>query len=154
MLTVQDFLAQRIRAAGEGLARAAQETGDRMTWRPLDRGRSTLDQVVECGGFNHLGAQILEQGTFPAAGFSHEKLLAENDTPEKALALLAEGTEHLARVIEALPTERLEEKVTLPLGGGIERSFAEVAAMCHYNTVYHEGQVNYIQTLFEEQAEA
>lgn len=154
MLTVQDFMAQRIRAAGEGLAKAARETGDRMTWKPLGRGRSALDQVVECGGFNHLGAQILEQGAFPATGFSHEKLIAENDTPEKALTLLAEGTERLARAIASFPPERLEEKITLPLGGGIERSFAEVGAMCHYNTVYHEGQVNYIQTLFEEKAGA
>ena len=152
MLTVQGFLAQRIRAAGEGLAGAARETGDRITWRPLDKGRSALDQVVECGGFNHVGAQILEQGAFPAEGFSMETLLAQNDTPEKAFALLAEGTERLARTIESFPDEKLEQKVTLPFGGGMELSFAEVAGMCHYNTIYHEGQVNYIQTLYEEKS--
>ena len=147
----QQTLAQMNRTAAEALAKAAQELGDKITWRPLDKGRSALDQVVECGGIATLGAHVFEKHALPPMGpDTFEKLRQEYDTPEKALALLTETTERYTRAIEAFPTEKLGDKLMLPFGGGMEKSFAELGLMSYWNAVYHEGQINYIQTLAAE----
>ena len=144
-------LAQMIRSAAEALGKAALELGDKMTWRPLDKGRSALDQVMECAGFAHIGTHIFTHGVVPPMDQSvFEQFQAEYGTPEKALALLQSATNEFARAIEALPADKHQEKVTLPFGGGMEKTLAEFALMAYWNTVYHEGQVNYIQTLAAE----
>ncbi len=144
-------LAQMIRGANDALGKAASELDDKMTWRPLDKGRSALDQVVECGGFAGLGAHIFTHLAVPPLDPSvMQKFRTEYDTPEKALGLLSSATDECARAIEALPAEKLDVKVTLPFGGGMEKTLAEFALMLYWNSVYHEGQVNYIQTLAAE----
>ena len=144
-------LAQMIRGSSDALGKAASELGDKMTWRPLDKGRSALDQVVECGGFAQMGAHIFTHMAVPPLDPSvMQKYRTEYDTPEKALTLLKSGGEEFARAIEALPADKHQEKVTLPFGGGMEKTLAEFALMAYWNTVYHEGQVNYIQTLAAE----
>jgi uncharacterized damage-inducible protein DinB len=148
MQSVQEMLATMNRKAAQDLARAVAALGDKATWRPLDKGRSALDQVLECAGFAHAGAHIFTRGEVPELSpESFARFGAENDTPEKALAALERTSEAFAQAIRALPTEKLGDKVTLPFGGGMELSLGEVALMNHWNTVYHEGQVNYIQTL-------
>ena len=152
MSDVRTLIANLNRQAAESLAKAARELGDKITWRPLDKGRSALDQVIECGGINLLGARVFENhDTAPTVDWdAMEKMRAEYQDPEKALDLLATATDRLARAIEAFPAEQLGEQVTLPFGGGMQKSFAEVALLNHWNMVYHEGQVNYIQTLCAE----
>jgi uncharacterized damage-inducible protein DinB len=148
MTDLQPMLAQMNRTAAAALAKAARELGDRATWRPLDKGRSALDQVIECAGFNLLGARVFTEHAMPPLDpAAFEQLGRENDTLEKALALLETGTDRLARAIEAFPSEKLDDKLTLPFGGGMEKSFGEIALMSFWNTTYHEGQINYIQTL-------
>jgi uncharacterized damage-inducible protein DinB len=144
-------LAQMNRSAAEALGKAAAELGDKITWRPLDKGRNALDQVLECAGFARLGTHIFTHGTVPPMDQSvFEQFHAEHGTPEKALAVLQSATDEFARAIEALPAEKQQNKVTLPFGGGMEKTLVEVALMNYWNTVYHEGQVNYIQTLAAE----
>ena len=58
----QQALARMTRTSAEALARAGLELGDKISWRPLDRGRSALDQIVECGGFAGIGAHLFEIG--------------------------------------------------------------------------------------------
>ena len=107
-----------------------------------------MDQIVECAGFAFLTKQIYDaQTTIPLDMTKMEELKAQYDTPEKALGLLDHAFEELAQSIEAFPDEKMGDKIILPIGGGLERSFAEVAMMTHWNTVYHEGQINYIETL-------
>jgi hypothetical protein len=148
MNDVKALLAQLNRSAAESLARLADQMGGSITYQPLDKGRSALNQMVECAGLNLLVARILETQTVPELdGSALERLYRENDTADKALALLSGGTDRLVKAIEAFPTEKLDDRVTLPFGGGMEKSFAEVALMCYWNMTYHEGQINYIQTL-------
>lgn len=151
MQSLQAMLAQMNRGAAAALGKAAEEMGDRIKWRPLSKGRSALDQILECGWLYLFSAQIFsEQGVPPIDSSFFEKLYAENNTREKALALLARAGEDFAQSLEAFPSDKLEERVVLPFGGGLERTFVELALMCYWNTVYHEGQVNYIQTLYAE----
>lgn len=148
MPTSLTTLAQMNRSAAAALARAAEELGDRVTWKPLDKGRSALDQVQECAGMTQMATHIFQtQEVPPFDRAAFEKFRAEYGTPDKAIALFRTATEALAAAIEAFPPDRLTHKVTLPFGGGMEKSFGELALMVYWNTVYHEGQVNYIQTL-------
>ncbi len=154
MQHVQTLLTQLIRSESTALAQAARETGDRITWQPLDKGRSALNLVVECGWINRLTAELLETGELPFFEFSQfEQLVAENGTAEKALALLTKETERCAKALEAFPTEKLNDTVTLPFGEGMVKTIAEVVGMTHWNMAYHHGQVNYIQTLYQEAPE-
>jgi hypothetical protein len=146
------MLADMNRTAADSLAQAAEGLGDKIDWKPLDKGRSALDQVQECAGMAVFGAQIMEtQSVPPFDSAVFEKFRKEYASPDKAVALLRDATERFATAIEAFPTEKLNDKVTLPFGpNGMEKSFGEVAMMAYWNTVYHEGQVNYIQTLCAE----
>src|SRR5689334_6139494 len=100
MPTVIELAAKLNREAAEAMARSANVMpDDKVVWKPLDAGRTTLDQIQECGGINFSGAQILQTRSVPpfddAARQRFEQMKAENDTLEKALALLKAGTDSL-----------------------------------------------------------
>lgn len=155
MTVSQQTLAQMIRTSYEALTRAASELGDKMDWRPLNKGRSALDQVIECASFAQLGTHILTHQALPPMDQGvFEELHAEHGTPEKALALAQSASDEFARAIEAFPAEKMGEKITLPFGGGMEKALGEIPLMAYWNTVYHEGQINYIQTLLGDEAAA
>jgi hypothetical protein len=60
------------------------------------------------------------------------------------------AVENLGHKIEAFPVEKMDEKVVLPFGGGMEKTFAELSLMNYWNTVYHEDQINLLlQAVFE-----
>ena len=153
MQSVQTLLTEMVRSGGESVAKAAGETGDKITWQPLDKGRSALNLAVECAWINRITADLLETGQMPdiefvRAGF--QQLLMQNDTAEKALGVLTAETERLAKALEAFPTENLNDTVTLPFWGGMEKTIAQVVGMTYWNMTYHEGQIIYIQTLYKE----
>lgn len=147
----QKALADMNRGAAAALAKAAQELGEKATWKPLDKGRTALDQVQECAGLTRLCARVFEAGEMISISpDGMAQLRAKIDTLETATTYLHTAVEDLGRAIEAFPAEKLDEKIILPFGTGIEKSFAELAMMNYWNMVYHEGQVNYIQTLYDD----
>jgi hypothetical protein len=144
----QQTLANMNRGAAAALAKAAHDLGAKATWKPLDRGRTALDQVQECAGLTRLCASIFAAGHMVPVNMDNmAQLRARLDTLEKAAPYLHTAIEDLGRLIEEFPAEKLDEKIVLPFGGGMEKSFAELALMNYWNMVYHEGQINYIQTL-------
>jgi len=148
MTTSQAELAEMNIRAAASLAKAAEALGDKITWKPLDKGRSALEQVQECIGMAMFGKTIFETQSVPAMNREDmEKLQEAYADSVKALAGLTSATAEFAKAIENFPADKLGNKVMLPFGGGMEKSFGEVAMMAYWNTVYHEGQVNYIQTL-------
>ena len=121
-------LAQMNRSAAEALGKAAAELDDKITWRPLDKGSSALEQVLECAGFARLGTHVFTHLAVPPMDQSvFERLHAEHGTPDKALALLRSAADEFGRAIKALPADKQQAKVTLPFGGGMEKSLAEIA---------------------------
>lgn len=141
-------LAQLVRSSYAALGKAAAELGDKIDWKPLDKGRSALDMVHECAGFGFLGERVFKEHAMPQIDWSAiEKMKTENDTAEKALPLLAHSADVLARAIEAFPADELNDTILLPFNGGMEKSFTEVAVIFYWNATYHEGQTVYIQTL-------
>ena len=144
-------LAQITRHSTEALARAARELGDLVTWRPLDKGRSAFDQMQEVAGMAGMGKILIETQAMPAMDRAAFTAFREKyDTPEKVFAVLESASEEFAQAIEALPEEKLGVVVTLPFAGGMDRTLGEFVMLVYWNTVYHEGQINYIQTLAAE----
>jgi len=150
MPTVQEIAANLIKNQAATLARTAKAVPeDKWKWMPLDAGRTVHDQVAECGGINFFVAKLLQAREVPPMDPDALKNLREmNDTPEKALGLLETGTETLVAAVLAFPEEHINDTITLPFGGGMTKSFMEIMLMPHWNMIYHEGQINYIQTLY------
>lgn len=137
-----------VRNSAGALGKAASDLGEHFAWRPLDKGRSAHDQVLEVAGIYLMTKQLLETGELPPMDRSaHSQAMEEFNTPDKALKQLADAADLLAIAVEVAPTDRLAKVITLPFGPGMDKTIAEVVLMCYWNTVYHEGQVNYIQTL-------
>ena len=141
-------LAHMIRSSAADLGKIASELGDKFFWSPLDKGRSAHSQLVEVSGINLYAKHIVETGAVPDPEWSmHEIKIEELDTPVKTVEYLTSAADLLATVVEVAPAERLATVITLPFGGGMTKTIAEVVMMAYWNTVYHEGQVNYIDTL-------
>ena len=139
-------LTEMITKSSAGLAQATADLGDKATWKPLDKGRSAVDQCVECGFVSNLIAGALNTQGLPA--FDRDGILAakaDNDTPEKALALLTSGTEALIAAIAAFPADQWDTVQALPQWG--DHSFTELVMYINWNNIYHEGQISYISTL-------
>ncbi len=150
MPTVQEIAANLAKKQASSLSQAVKASPEeKCGWKPLDNGRCMIDQVVECGGLNFFASQLLQTREVPPIDPSMlDTLKQQNDTSEKALALLEGGTDALVAAIQAFPTEHLDDTITLPFGGGMTKSFAEIMFMAYWNMAYHEGQINYIQTLY------
>lgn len=109
--------------------------------------RSPLDIVVECGRINRLVGTSLNTGKaerMPPE--EQETQLKSLDTCEKALAYLDTETRFLLDAIQNFDEDRL---------GDISSDFIRIP-MTHFaiaqlpglHMMYHDGQLNYIQTLF------
>lgn len=153
-INLPQFLAGKIRAAGGSLHDAiAKMPEDRLVWNPEtegNKGRDALDQALECAYLNAWVAQAYNTGEMPELSWDDYKV-ATNAKRNKAacLAWLKSSTEELALAIEAFPANRLGDPTTDPIHGGKATTWADFAIdLFYWNTVYHEGQVNYIQVLY------
>lgn len=122
----------------------------KLEWKPLDAGRSVLDQAQEVAMSFTWSADML-QGK---VNFS-EEAFAEDKAVMSAWATVEEcekqATERLAAwetLVSSYPDEKLKETIWLPYDGGRDFTMMEVMEYPRWNAGYHEGQVNYIQVLY------
>lgn len=146
------FLANRLRASAEALhAACLKMPDDRLSWKPTvegNDGRDALDQLVECAYLNEWAAAAFRNGAIPAFDDSDYKAKKDaNRNKSAALAWLKSGTNELAGAVSDLSSSRLGETTTNPFTEQ-PTTWAELADFFYWNTVYHEGQVNYIQVLY------
>ena len=101
--------------------------------------------VAECAAVNGMLAKLL-RGETPErpSDEQREAFMKSFDTTEKALAFLTQETESLLSAIDALDESTLGNIVPTPLG---ERTLFGVASIAGIHMAYHDGQLNYIQTL-------
>jgi len=122
---------------------------DKQTWKPFDEGRSMMDLLLECTATNTIMAQTLNDRAMPQLDPTiYERLAAENETTDQKLEAFHASIENVANAMEAFPPDQLDEVVALPMRGGMEKTFAELAMMVYSHLSYHSGQINYIQTLY------
>jgi len=149
MPTIQQLAITMNRDIADTLRRNALAVPeDKLTWKPLDTGRSVLSQIAECAVVTGFTAHILNSRVMPP--FDNEAYAQQTgalDTLDKALAALHASSEALVAAIEAFPTEELDTKISLPWFPE-PQPFAQVMFVCYWNNLYHVGQVSYIQTLY------
>ncbi len=153
-INLSDFLANKIRAAGGALHDAvAKMPEDRLVWHPEtegNKGRDALDQALECAYLNEWVAEAYRSGNMPPLSWDDYKVATDaRRNKADCLAWLQSSTEALASAIANFPAEKLGDATTDPIHGGKETTWADFAIdLFYWNTVYHEGQVNYIQVLY------
>ncbi len=146
------FLAGRLRSASAALYAACEKMpADRVAWNPPvegNQGRDALDQLVECGYLNEWAAAAFRNVALPAFdGDDYKKRKDANRNQAAALRWLKDGTNALAAAVEAFPAARWGDTLQNPFINQTT-TWAEFADFFYWNTVYHEGQVNYIQVLY------
>ena len=122
---------------------------DKQDWHPAEHARSALDQLREVAVVPQFHLMLLRDGHMPT-GADHARFREEAATlltVEEAVKAAMTSTNDLCEIISTFPDDRLEEEITLPFGGGMHVSMADVLTIHYWNMVYHHGQVNYIQTL-------
>lgn len=120
---------------------------DKQTWKPLDEGRSALEQCRECATVADMFQSNIDPNHTPRWA-SFEEMSAESSTwdLDKCEAECKATTAKLNQAIAKMTPEQMVEMHTMPWG--MEHSGGEIAGFHYWNLVYHLGQVNYIQTLY------
>ncbi|HZO90085.1 MAG TPA: DinB family protein [Chthonomonadaceae bacterium] len=114
--------------------------------RPGGCARSALHIVAECATLNGTIATFLRTGTMNRLSREErEAHLRSFDTEETALAYLEQETQRLLEAVDTLDENTLGDVSTEPLGRPMSR-FA-LAGLPAGHMMYHDGQLNYIQTL-------
>ena len=136
-----------LRSSAASLAKLINELGDKASWSPLDKGRTALNQVAECALMTGACIGIIQNKAVPnfdweAFGKAQAELEAN---PEALLTALSTNTEGLIAAIDGLSAEDGAFEITMPWGATY--TLAGLADVNYWNNTYHEGQINYIQTL-------
>ncbi len=153
-VNLPQFLASKIRSAGTALYDAvAKMPEDRIAWHPEtegNKGRDALDQALECAYLNEWVAKGYRTGDMPAIDWDDYKVATEaRRNKADALAWLQSSTQALSSAIAAFPADKIGDATTDPVHDGKATTWADFAIdLFYWNTVYHEGQVNYIQVLY------
>lgn len=153
-INLPQFLANKIRTAGGALHDAvAKMPDDRIGWHPAtegNQGRDALDQALECAYLNEWVAQGYRTGKMPTIDWDDFKARTDaRRNKADCLAWLQSSTEALASALANFPADKIGEATIDPVHDGKATTWADFAIdLFYWNTVYHEGQVNYIQVLY------
>lgn len=151
-MRLQDLIIRQTQKAMQDILRAVEALPvDRRDWQPSETSRSALHQLQEVAMVPDFYLRLLESGEMPPMDDHARQRTAEiraglADYEACRQAVMA-STAKLCLAIKDFPDERLDEEVSLPFGGGMMMTMAELLALHAWNTTYHLGQINYIQTM-------
>lgn len=149
-MRVQDLAIQMTQRILEDLFVAARAMPpEKLEWRPLEMGRSALDQLQECAqALQFAPAMIRNEGSLVLTPEFLEQARQERRT-WTALEVCEQHARANALVfyeaVRALPDSSLPQLVELPFG---TFRMSEILFGQYWNMLYHYGQINYIQTLY------
>ena len=139
----------------EMITDAAKTYSSDLNWIPEDKfhavpmgsGRSPADFTAECIGFNRMVARIIkdEKVHFPTDE-EHEAFVRSFDTIGKAKNEILESARDLVDALKLIAPDDLWAEVTPPWGQPV--ATYKMASLAASHMSYHDGQVNYIQTLY------
>ena len=151
-MRLQDHMIEVTRAAAkEAFKYAKAVPGDKVDWKPLENGRTVLDQCREMAMCPKWAEDII-QGTGPAWNEEAMAAIEAEKTQWKSVedceAECDRRLEKLFSMYGSMPDERLAETKWLPYDGGRDFTMAEMMDYPRWNFNYHLGQIAYIQTLY------
>lgn len=139
-------------AARDAFKCARAVPADRLEWRPLDEGRSVLDQCQEMALCPEWARAIVLDEPQPEwdeaalAAVKAEQL--QFDTLDKCEAECNRRLEILFEVYRNFTEADLKRTKWLPYDGGRDFNMVEMMDYPRWNFNYHLGQISYVQTLY------
>jgi len=151
-MSYQDRIARSTSRAVETLFKNARAVpADKLEWQPLDQGRTVLDQLQECSSSPRFYAMILEEKKFPeisdedrASMQAERKSWATIDDCEKACNA---NTDRFIAAVKNISDNELDTVIDIP-GRDQEFTISDIVAAHCNHLLYHNGQLNYMQTLY------
>jgi hypothetical protein len=137
-------LIEQIKDAQHHLLVALKYTPDeKLDWVPMGKAKTPREIAAECAMMEKGAVSLIEGGTIdaPAQGLEPEG----HATREGLLKLLDESLQELASTAEGLTAEQLGEERQVPWGAD---TVAGLLEKVQFHTIWHVGQLNYIQTLW------
>src|ERR1019366_1742568 len=153
VMRFQDFICETTQASADAAFKAAKAVrADKLSWSPLDEGRSVLDQAQELAQCPIWAHALVADQPMPAMDEdAREKMKAERAGWTTIEACKAECNKRLEKLFElyrGLPDEKLEKTKWLPFDGGRDFTWKQMMDYPNWNFVYHQGQISYVQTLY------
>jgi uncharacterized damage-inducible protein DinB len=148
----QDHVVRSTQKALEDLCRSALAVpADKAEWVPMGKARSVLSQMQEIATAGRWFLPIVRDRVAPEfdehAAREAARLRKSFDTIEKCVEAARENTSELLQAVANFPDEGLEDEVSLPFGGGMTMTMADVLSLHSWNITYHFGQINQIQLM-------
>lgn len=126
--------------------------GDKLSWKPTPSSRSALDQLQELATAISYFWSLYSTGKMEWDEENYKKWYAERsqivDLEELERMALADA-DRLAQHFGTMTAADLDKEVSMPFPG--EYKMADIMAYHYWNASYHEGQINYIGTLLEQE---
>ncbi|MBI1334376.1 MAG: DinB family protein [Armatimonadetes bacterium] len=146
-MTLKEYIVLETEKSLKNVFESARKvSADKVEWKPLENGRSTLDQVQECAYCPLWVPGLLEKRAFDPSGFAaYEETRKGWKTLDECEAAAQKNMEAFKAAVDALPESDFNVVVNLPWGS---YTLAEVMGFPMWNLHYHMGQINYIQTLY------
>jgi hypothetical protein len=120
---------------------------DKQIWKPLDTGRSALEQARELATSPHFFLMHIDPNhQSPYANYEEFSTASTNWDLDTCEQKCREVTSTYNEFLKTMTPEQMGTMHSMPWGE--EHSGAEIAGFHYWNVVYHVGQVNYIQTLY------
>jgi hypothetical protein len=145
---LKQLLVERVRRIGKSyLSDLSFIPEDKLGVSPMGKARSPIEFTAECAGFNLWVARTFRNEPDDAAKKeTRAAYLASLVTAPLATRAFEESIEVLATAIAETPDEELFREITMPWGSAAP--LHEAAAMATAHMMYHDGQINYIQSLY------
>jgi hypothetical protein len=148
-MTIKEFIiAETVQSFDNLMVTARKVPAEKLDWKPLDSGRSTLDLAQECALCPLWVPGLLTARAFDPSMFEgFEEAKAKMPTLDDCEAAGRANLETMKEAINSLPDAEMDARIDLPWGKG-NYSLREVMTFASWNCTYHMGQVSYIQTLY------
>ena len=119
----------------------------KITESPMGCARNALTFTAECAGFNSWIADALGGTIAPMPSQeTRDRFYASMDSREKVTTALQNSCDRIIAALQSLDDADLDEPTTAPWGASMTKF--KLATMAYVHMIYHNGQVNYIQTLY------
>ena len=149
----QDYIVESTTKASRDAFKAAKAVpADKQEWKPLDLGRSVLDQCRELAKTPDWAYDIIageKEPDWSAEGMAQQqKEMSTWTTVEQCEQECNKRLERYFNLVRGFPDEKLTTTKWLPYDGGRDFTVMEMMEYPRWNYGYHEGQIAYIQTLY------
>lgn len=146
----QEQAAQLTRDAGEALFAAARAMPeDKLNWKTMGEARTPLHMLQECAYYlPTLAPMLTPGGDFMAVAGPLMEESTSWDTLDKVEAAYNRFLPDTLAFIRSVPDEDLGNDVPIPWAEGLTMPVWKVLMSLYWNLVYHQGQINYVQTMY------